>query len=73
MCLVWANWKYRKARLDLDVSLETVRAEQKGRPGLDADPPGMRDQRPRGESLAWIWRRVPSLDLEEGAQPFGRV
>ena len=69
MCLVWANWKYRKARLDLDVSLETVRAEQKGRPGLDADPPGMRDQRPRGESLAWIWRRVPSLDLEEGAQP----
>ena len=29
----------------------------------------MRDQRPRGKSLAWIWRRVPSLDLEEGPRP----
>ena len=49
MCLVWANWKYHKERLNLDVTLEIVLTEQKGRPGLEVDHPGMRDQQPRDE------------------------
>ena len=49
MCLVWANWKYRKGRLTLDVTLEVVLTEQNGRPGLEVGPPGMRDQQPRDE------------------------
>lgn len=70
MCLVWANWKYHEARLNLDVSLEIVLIEQKGRPGLEVDRPGMRDQQPRDEGpRPRSGRESLALDLDEGPQP----
>lgn len=61
MCLVWANWKYCEERLNLDVSPEIVLTEQKGRPGLEVDRPGMRDQQPRDEGpRPRFWMRSKS-------------